>query len=259
MGQVRKFVKSYNIQQMLDENDGLVHMENFLPQHVAAAVHRALGNLPTSAWEQANGTDDEGYDDSIQHNFGMAELIEDDEGTLLELGRLLWLLVPDMLPNFTAAKYLKGDHITPHDDDVVESYSREDIRQVMTEVGGRPPKTYSAAPWDRKIALILYFNKEWKGSWGGQLVDMQADKKILPLYNSLVLFQVPRMHCVMPVVGAHSRLSIFGWWLTQQAGGVEVACDEEEEDEEDDEEADEDEDDEECPELLAPSTEDEPK
>ena len=59
----------------------------------------------------------------------------------------------------------------------------------------------------------------------------------------------------MPVVGARSRLSIFGWWLTQQAGGVEVACDEEEEDEEDDEEADEDEDDEECPELLAPSTE----
>ena len=59
----------------------------------------------------------------------------------------------------------------------------------------------------------------------------------------------------MPVVGAHSRLSIFGWWLTQQAGGVEVACDEEEEEEEDDEEANEDEDDEECPELLAPSTE----
>ena len=94
-------------------------------------------------------------------------------------------------------RYLKGDHITPHDDDVVESYSREDIRQVMTEVGGRPPKTHSTAPWDRKIALILYFNKEWKGSWGGQLVDMKADKKILPLYNSLVLFQVPRMHCVV--------------------------------------------------------------
>ena len=34
-------------------------------------------------------------------------------------------------------------------------------------------------------------------SRGGQLVDLQTGEQILPLYNQLVLFTVPRMHCVV--------------------------------------------------------------
>ena len=89
---------------LLTEGKGIAVVENFLPEHAAAAVHRALKNLPKQAWESASGEQDADYDDSIEHAFHMAELIEDDEGTLLELGRLLWLLAPQYLPNFTVAK-----------------------------------------------------------------------------------------------------------------------------------------------------------
>lgn len=102
--EVRKFVKRFDIERLLDESGGLVVLQDFLPEHVAAAVLRALNNLPTAAWESATGEQDADYDDSIEHAFNMAEMIEDDEGTLLELGRLMWLLAPQYLPNFTAAK-----------------------------------------------------------------------------------------------------------------------------------------------------------
>lgn len=63
----------------------------------------------------------------------------------------------------------------------------------------------------------------------------------MPSFNTLVVFQVPRMHGVAPVlVDGRPRLSLFGWWL---APGRLYDLDEEEEEseEEDDEDDDEEE------------------
>ena len=36
----------------------------------------------------------------------------------------------------------------------------------------------------------------------------------MPAFNSLIIFEVPRMHFVAPVLSdARRRLSLFGWWL----------------------------------------------
>eukprot|EP00658_Telonema_sp_P-2_P056836 TRINITY_DN45283_c0_g1_i2.p1 TRINITY_DN45283_c0_g1~~TRINITY_DN45283_c0_g1_i2.p1 ORF type:complete len:133 (+),score=29.16 TRINITY_DN45283_c0_g1_i2:178-576(+) len=130
-------------------------------------------------------------------------------------------MYPGMLPNFTVAKYCNSDHIAPHDDSVLESYTGEEVGEMYEQYGGIAPASHlrkrkKQIVFDRKIAMILYLNKGWDESKGGQLVDLETDDQILPMHNTLVLFRVPRMHCVLPVIGNHERLSIFGWWLTEK-------------------------------------------
>lgn len=55
---------------------------------------------------------------------------------------------------------------------------------------------------------------------GGLFIDLEADKPYLPTFNTLVMFRVPRMHGVTPVIGnkkgnIRNRFSIFGWWLLE--------------------------------------------
>lgn len=61
-------------------------------------------------------------------------------------------------------RYLKGDNIAPHDDDVVEAYTQEEITQRMEEAGGDAATVcrcgLSDGSWDRKIAMIFYLNKK---------------------------------------------------------------------------------------------------
>eukprot|EP00122_Pirum_gemmata_P017635 Pgem_evm1s16521 len=53
---VSKFVKSFNLKQRLQENDGFVRIENFLPIKVALAVADSVVKLKN--WELASGEDD---------------------------------------------------------------------------------------------------------------------------------------------------------------------------------------------------------
>jgi len=190
-----------------------------------------------------------------------------DRVTLRLFGRLLWNLYrththPDgtteeTLPNFTAACYRRGDHIAPHNDDVLETYERSEVEGMKRyferdsgagkkKEGGEAVVAKSTRDLDaeedsptdedvedaaeeenssdpvqvdysRQIALVYYLNKDWKAEYGGQLKDLETGKKVLPEFNSLVLFRIPRMHRVLPVKKKQvKRFSIFGWWLCEK-------------------------------------------
>ena len=83
----------------------------------------------------------------------------------------------------------------------------------------------------RRLALVTYFHEAWECDWGGELMiyspeGMRRDGKpdltlthcIMLKPGSLVLFTVPRFHRVCRVdqtAGAHKRLSIAGWFMTE--------------------------------------------
>ncbi len=119
---------------------------------------------------------------------------------------------------FSYYSYGVGDCLLTHDD---------------TSQGG---EAGASAP-RRRLAAVLYLHEEWHADWGGELIiyeqrkgrsdskDLRPTHCIAPLPGSLVVFSVPRFHRVCrvdPVAGAHKRLSIAGWFMTQhhqRAGG----------------------------------------
>jgi hypothetical protein len=74
----------------------------------------------------------------------------------------------------------------------------------------------------RVAAFVLYLSPKWKGDWGGllQFLDMTGEgRSVAPLFNSLVLFQVPRDHLVSMVTpfAPVPRLAITGWFVRRAA------------------------------------------
>ncbi|MGD9853166.1 MAG: 2OG-Fe(II) oxygenase family protein [Nitrospirales bacterium] len=115
--------------------------------------------------------------------------------------------------NFNFYSYSAGDCLPTHDDtDDIYSYAQ-----------GRTPPT-------RRLALVTYFHEEWHPDWGGELLiygspassgqntSLQVTHCIPPIPGSLAIFTVPRQHRVCRVdalAGAHTRLSIAGWFMTE--------------------------------------------
>eukprot|EP00435_Cladocopium_sp_Y103_P006610 s2158_g2.t1 len=92
-----------------------------------------------------------------------------------------------------------------------------DLQKVRAAVAQRRATESAKAttPWTRWVAAAYYLNKEWKATAGGQFVDMAASKHVLhsPDFNTLVAFEVPRLHAVRALRGRRPRYSLFGWWL----------------------------------------------
>jgi SM-20-related protein len=83
----------------------------------------------------------------------------------------------------------------------------------------------------RRLAVVAYLHDEWEPDWGGELIiyrpisgqqsrcDLAISHCIAPKPGSLVLFTVPRFHRVCrvdPLSGGTKRLSIGGWFMTEQ-------------------------------------------
>ena len=116
---------------------------------------------------------------------------------------------------FNYYSYAAGDCLPTHDD--------TDQGHLT---GGRPALL-------RRIAVVTYFHEEWQPDWGGELIlyaqrtthsagraDLVPTHCIEPRPGSLVMFTVPRFHRVCrvdPAAGQHRRLSIAGWFMTEQA------------------------------------------
>ena len=118
--------------------------------------------------------------------------------------------------NFNYYSYGAGDCLLTHDDTAQADYSA-----VQAE---------GSAPL-RRLAVVTYFHDEWQPDWGGELIiyrslpgqhtqsDLTITHCIAPKPGSLVLFTVPRFHRVCrvdPVSGDHKRLSVAGWFMTEQ-------------------------------------------
>lgn len=93
-----------------------------------------------------------------------------------------------------ATAYGPGDLLTGHDDAV-------------------PGK-------DRRAAYVLGLNPEWRPEWGGLLLFHEPGGHVdglVPSFNTLDLFAVPKAHSVSMVTGATSvrRYSVTGWLRSQ--------------------------------------------
>eukprot|EP00747_Dinoflagellata_sp_TGD_P074807 gnl/TRDRNA2_/TRDRNA2_158470_c0_seq1.p1 gnl/TRDRNA2_/TRDRNA2_158470_c0~~gnl/TRDRNA2_/TRDRNA2_158470_c0_seq1.p1 ORF type:complete len:368 (-),score=64.69 gnl/TRDRNA2_/TRDRNA2_158470_c0_seq1:85-1188(-) len=84
---------------------------------------------------------------------------------------------------------------------------------VMTAAGSGKKLNYV-----RIVAAAYYLNPVWPQSFGGVLRDLETKKQHLPEFNTLIAFEVPRMHEVSAVCcpPAMARYSIFGWWLLEE-------------------------------------------
>ncbi|CAJ1406843.1 unnamed protein product [Effrenium voratum] len=99
--------------------------------------------------------------------------------------------------------------------DALQSDDLAAVRRAV-EQGARAP----SVPFRRWVAAAYYLNKDWKPSFGGQFVDLESEEgaaKHSPDFNTLVAFEVPRLHEVSAVRKGHARYSLFGWWLVEDA------------------------------------------
>eukprot|EP00927_Polykrikos_kofoidii_P041758 TRINITY_DN3560_c0_g1_i4.p1 TRINITY_DN3560_c0_g1~~TRINITY_DN3560_c0_g1_i4.p1 ORF type:complete len:461 (+),score=57.92 TRINITY_DN3560_c0_g1_i4:61-1383(+) len=220
---IRRWAKEHDLNRLVKESGGFVRIRNVLPDVVAEWALDAFLRLPAKAWERTSAPhrDDGGYADSIPHHFDLFEL--ESHEAMLSIARLLWRLLPQTVPNFTAARYGTTDHIAPHDDLVLERYSSREVHNLakiydrdrswnggaLHSASWRGTKTF-----ERQYAAVYYLNKDWPANSGGLLVDLETGQKYAPEFNTLVVFSVPRMHKVTAIESANlQRYSIFGWWL----------------------------------------------
>eukprot|EP00971_Amphidinium_carterae_P126474 2505536-Amphidinium_carterae.1 len=133
---------------------------------------------------------------------------------------------------FQAAKYNKGHHIKPHDDFL--SYVQDgDHRTASGKVFPNGTTMF------RNLAIVYYLVPDWMAEYGGCLIDHgcpSGPRTIVPVFNSLVAFLVPRQHEVSQVIGTgpQTRYSVFGWFAdstpTPEASKAMEALNEESED-----------------------------
>ena len=134
---------------------------------------------------------------------------------------------------FASGCYREGDFIEVHDDAAYKD---------MPVAGGNTNASYGASNKggkggaggsggadgggsvlaSRDIAVIIYLCKNWTEDDGGLLLDHGAKGElkrpgvVVPKFNSLVAFHVPRLHQVTPVLTRKKkRFSIFGWFLKE--------------------------------------------
>ena len=207
--------KSFNLESSIKKNDGLVIIDNFLPDAAAQEVRNMLHTSEPELWEL---NADDGDDDDTSHQF-LSCSTHPDPG-FSAATRAIWSLMTDRLPSFSAARYNVSDHIAMHDDSLVI-------------VGEKSDNVDDGELLYRDIAVVLYMvDDEWDGEkdggvlldWGPTNKKFKQPKEIIPKFNRLVCFQVPRFHEVTKVVSRSDveeeedrpRLSLFGWFLTDK-------------------------------------------
>lgn len=153
-------------------------------------------------------------------NWQKAEIGEPERNALVE--RVLLPFVADFVNSFDGVvgrimsfnyfSYASGDCLSLHTDE--RSDRLDDPRRNSTT---------------RRVALATYFHETWDVNWGGELMTYETGGPgrldeayvvtncISPDPGSLVLFTVPRHHRVArvdPLAGDNKRLSIAGWFMT---------------------------------------------
>jgi hypothetical protein len=73
--------------------------------------------------------------------------------------------------------------------------------------------------YSRQLAVVYYLTKDWHERLGGSFVDLATGSELVPRFNSLVAFWVPRMHEVTPMRTRRERLSVFGWFYVRCSRG----------------------------------------
>lgn len=154
-----------------------------------------------SDWSVTEATQDYSQN-NINHRYLGAKSFPFDDAIYY----LFRQLIPTQTCTLNAAKYVQSHYIDPHDGTTLIINYSSIIDRAYKEINS---ETYS-----RDIAVIYYLAKDWKAEDGGALIDVPTQKQYVPLFNSLVAFQVPRFHAVEPVKSPNKeRISLFGWFM----------------------------------------------
>lgn len=185
-----------DLQAALAAGGGVAQLREFLPPDVAEAALSQLQRIPEARWQLEEERGAGG------HSFCAC----DQEGATVvaDLARALWVARPQALPSFSALRLSAGHHIGRCDD------------RAMVEVmaaDGQP------AVFSRAIGAVYFLSKDHPSSAGGQFVDLAAadgSTRFEPLFNSLLLYEIPRAHEVSAVRGVGSPLfAMHGWWMAE--------------------------------------------
>jgi hypothetical protein len=180
------------LEDLLARNGGLLKVTNILPKKEAYSVLNTLKALPEGDWVQSQAP----------HRFSRY-----DGDAIDDLKRSAIALCPSKFGRFFGGKSLQGDLIANQDE-----AGKFQIGMSDKWATAQYPVGHTMY---RKIAMIYYFTDEWSVAHGGCLVDRfnsHDPKLIVPEFNSLVMFLVPRDHEVTEMLpGSPARYTVFGW------------------------------------------------
>jgi len=190
-------LEKQNIFEVLRQNGSLLQVVDVFPPEQAYEALEALKSVPEADWAISKTTEALRADHFFWRYSG---------NKVGSVRQQLMEIEPQMHPTIQAAKYSCGGKISLHND--ADSW-------VLSF-----PETQNCSPFSagtrvyRKVALIYYLTKDWQEDYGGCLVDNLKDGQqvIVPRFNSLIAFLVPREHLVTEMKeDAPYRYTIFGW------------------------------------------------
>ena len=214
--------KCIRLSDKLDAENGIVVLDDFLPETVANQARAMLRGLPDGKWSL---NADAGANDDTPHSFMSCASARDPAFSALL--RCFWALLPDRMPSFSVAKYGQADHIALHDDAMVLGAATTTTTRAEGDRGGSGDSRADGAPahiLSRDVALAYYLvDDEWDTNvdggefldWGPTTEKFESPVHHAAKFNRLVAFRVPRWHEVTAVMATRPRLSVFGWFLAE--------------------------------------------
>lgn len=178
---ILKFFKSQTFLKEKIINERIVIIDNWFDEYIANHIHNIFIN---SEYKQIKTSD------KNKLNFIFENIIQTPE-----IKRMLFLFNTLFQDNFLfngsigMSKYSKGSYIDEH-----------------TDHGGY---IYDNEKYYRDISAVIYFNKDWKEEYGGNFIDIENKKAILPFFNRAVFFDVPYKHRVEEILVDRERYAIF--------------------------------------------------
>ena len=153
---VNKWLSQWDLEKLIEDNNGIYKIRNFLPDFVAEEALHILECLPANAWLSTAASEDYTHN-NIEHSFLSTKTGSIDLELLL---RTFSILLPDHLNAFSAGKYQKSDNIAPHDDRAYTEIRMEDTGEVVL--------------CSRDVTLVYHLTKNWTEEMGGALIDIET-------------------------------------------------------------------------------------
>jgi hypothetical protein len=156
---VSKWLSKYDLEQLIEEHNGIYKIKNFFPPFVADEALSILERLPATAWLSTAAEEDYTHN-NIEHSFLSTKTGSKDLEILL---RAFSILLPDHLNAFSAGKYHKSDKIASHDDRAYTNIRLADTGEVIL--------------CSRDVTLVYHLTKNWTEEMGGALVDLETGEE----------------------------------------------------------------------------------